>query len=83
MTELVYVSDLKSEFCEFKSHHRHHGLLAELADALDLGSRFSGFDSLVAHHFLRTLAQHGRALPLGGRGRWFESSMSDQFREFV
>ncbi len=29
-------------------------------------------------YILRDVAQLGRALPWGGRGRWFKSSRSDQ-----
>ncbi len=51
MAESVDATDLKfvASACRFDSGYSHHGLLAELADASDLGSEFSGFDSLVAH----------------------------------
>lgn len=51
MVEQVDTRDLKSlaSAYQFDSDYSHHGLLAELADAPDLGSGFSGFDSLVAH----------------------------------
>ena len=53
--------------------------------AFDYGSRGYGFDSYRARHFImiinyiREVAQLGRALGLGPRGRRFESCLPDYF----
>ncbi len=64
----------------FDSFHPHHAALAQLAEALDLGSRSSGFDSLERHHvcFLADVAQLAEA-PGREPGGWrFESSRRHQ-----
>ena len=61
--------------------------MAELADALDLGSSGQpwGFDSLYPHHnylFLRKWLS-GRASPCQGEGRGFESRLPLQGKTFI
>ena len=61
--------------------------VAQLASALDLGSRGRGFESLHPDHCLRQrynllcglVAQLVRALPCHGRGRGFETLLGRQF----
>ena len=57
---------------------------------LDYGSRGYGFDSYQARHlkiitspnYKREVAQLGRALGLGPRGRRFESCLPDSFKKW-
>ena len=52
--------------------------IAQLDRASDYGSGGCGFDFYWAHHF-REVAQLGRALGLGPRGRRFESCLPDHY----
>ena len=56
-----------------------HAPVAQLDRASDYGSEGYGFDSFRARHirFIRGVAQLGRALGLGPRGRRFESCLPD------
>ncbi len=61
------------------AHHFFKKLapVAQLDRASDYGSEGYGFDSFRARH-IREVAQLGRALGLGPRGRRFESCLPDQ-----
>ena len=78
--------------CGFKSHHLDHASVHQLAEWTDLKPVKCGFESHPKHHFLffseeelqivfLRMAQFGRALVWGTRGRWFKSSYADHARE--
>ena len=56
--------------------------IAQLDRASDYGSGGCGFDFYWAHHF-REVAQLGRALGLGPRGRRFESCLPDHYELYI
>ena len=82
MAELADAQDLKS--CgelitvpvRFRSSAPSNAPVAQLDRASDYGSEGYGFDSYRAR-LLREVAQLGRALGLGPRGRRFESCLPD------
>ena len=54
-----------------------NALVAQLDRVLDYGSRGCGFDSCLARHFFREVAQLGSAPGLGPGGRRFKSCLPD------
>ncbi len=54
-----------------------YALVAQLDRVLDYGSRGCGFDSCLARHFFREVAQLGSAPGLGPGGRRFKSCLPD------
>ena len=55
----------------------NNALVAQLDRVLDYGSRGCGFDSCLARHFFREVAQLGSAPGLGPGGRRFKSCLPD------
>ena len=56
---------------------KEKALVAQLDRVLDYGSRGCGFDSCLARHFFREVAQLGSAPGLGPGGRRFKSCLPD------
>lgn len=63
----------------FDSFHPHHAALAQLAEAPDLDSGGSGFESLERHHSFADVAQSAEASGRDPEGWRFESSRRHQF----
>ena len=58
-------------------NNKKYAPVAQLDRASDYESEGCRFDSRRAHHIIREVAQLGRALGLGPRGRRFESCLPD------